>query len=64
MAAMSCGREMTESINPYSTASSAPMKKSLSVSCTIPGIRVSSRATQELVHLQARMRLQEELQPL
>ncbi len=34
VAAMSCGREMTASINPYSTASSAPMKKSLSVSYT------------------------------
>ncbi len=33
VAAMSCGREMTASIKPYSVASSAPMKKSLSVSC-------------------------------
>ena len=38
---MSCGREMTASIKPYSTASSAPMKKSLSVSCTTPSIRAS-----------------------
>ncbi len=34
VAAMSCGLEMTASIKPYSVASSAPMKKSLSVSCT------------------------------
>ncbi len=37
MAAMSCGREMTASIKPYSVASSAPIKKSLSVSCAAIG---------------------------
>lgn len=41
VALMSCGREMTASIRPYSTASSAPMKKSRSVSCAQARARLS-----------------------
>ena len=44
VAAMSCGREITASIKPYSTASSAPMKKSLSVSCNSGGRLLDSSA--------------------